>query len=151
MILSPPPPSRGQCAYANSGGNVFSPFRYCVLLLTGDEEPFASGNQEFFSFASANTKEVVRFTYVYKRLQQPLCDILMQKQDNGQSPTQVQLIFDTTIQLHSDALQIPQNLDYVERIQPVLLRILRKFLRGFLDAPATFVCTFPIGGDLGET
>lgn len=138
VILSPP--LSGRCAYANSGGNNFSPFRYCVLLLTGDEEPFASGNQEFFSFASANTKEVVRFAYVYKRLQQPLCDILMQKQDNGQSPTQVQLIFDTTVQLHS-----------VETNQPFLLRILRKFLRGFLDTPATFICTFPIGGDLGET
>ncbi|TNM86500.1 hypothetical protein fugu_006730 [Takifugu bimaculatus] len=66
--------------------------KYCVLLLTGDEEPFASGNQEFFSFASTNTKEVVRFAYVYKRLQQPLCDILMQKQDNGQSPTQVVIL-----------------------------------------------------------
>lgn len=57
---------------------------------------------------------------MYKRLQQPLCDILMQKQDNGQSPTQVQLIFDITVQLLSDALQIPQNLDHMERIQPVL-------------------------------
>lgn len=93
----------------------------------------------------------MRFAYVYKRLQQPLCDILMQKQDNGQSPTQVQLIFDTTVQLHSDTLQIPQNLNYVERIQPVLLRILRQFLRGFLDTPTTLICTFPIGGDLGET
>uniref|UniRef100_H3C2K7 DnaJ homolog subfamily C member 16 n=1 Tax=Tetraodon nigroviridis TaxID=99883 RepID=H3C2K7_TETNG len=39
--------------------------KYCVLLLTGDEEPLSFGNQEFLSFASTNAKEVVRFAYVY--------------------------------------------------------------------------------------
>lgn len=80
-------------------GDVFSSFRYCVLLLTGDEEPLSFGNQEFLSFASTNAKEVVRFAYVYRRLQQPLCDILLRKQDSAQSPTQVQRVF--------------QNLDHV--------------------------------------
>lgn len=66
--------------------------KYCVLLLTGDEEPLSFGNQEFLSFASTNAKEVVRFAYVYKRLQQPLCDILLRKQDSAQSPTQVVIL-----------------------------------------------------------
>uniref|UniRef100_A0A3B4YP06 DnaJ homolog subfamily C member 16 n=1 Tax=Seriola lalandi dorsalis TaxID=1841481 RepID=A0A3B4YP06_SERLL len=56
--------------------------KYCVLLMTRDEETFSFGNQAFLSFASANTKEVVRFAYVYQRLQQPLCDILMQNKDS---------------------------------------------------------------------
>uniref|UniRef100_A0A667YKU3 DnaJ homolog subfamily C member 16 n=1 Tax=Myripristis murdjan TaxID=586833 RepID=A0A667YKU3_9TELE len=56
--------------------------KYCVLLITGDEETFSFGNQAFLSFASTNTKEVVRFAYVYQRLQQPLCDILMQNKDS---------------------------------------------------------------------
>uniref|UniRef100_A0A7N8XHH2 DnaJ homolog subfamily C member 16 n=1 Tax=Mastacembelus armatus TaxID=205130 RepID=A0A7N8XHH2_9TELE len=51
--------------------------KYCVLLITGDEETFSSGNQAFLSFASTNTKEVVRFAYVYQRLQQPLFIFLL--------------------------------------------------------------------------
>lgn len=68
---------------------MMSLVRYCVLLITGDEDTFASGNQEFVSFASTNTKEVVRFAYVYQRLQQPLCDVLMQSKDGSQSTPQV--------------------------------------------------------------
>lgn len=64
-------------------------FRYCVLLITGDEESFSSGNQAFLSFASFNTKEVVRFAYVYQRLQQPLCDALMDSKDGSLSAPQV--------------------------------------------------------------
>ena len=63
--------------------------RYCVLLITRDEETFTFGNQAFLLFASTNTKEVVRFAYVYQQLQQPLCDILMQNKDIAQSPPQV--------------------------------------------------------------
>ncbi|KAM7404398.1 hypothetical protein PAMP_011743 [Pampus punctatissimus] len=66
--------------------------KYCVLLITGDEETFSFGNQAFLSFASTNIKEVVRFAYVYQRLQQPLCDILMQNKDSAQSPPQVVIL-----------------------------------------------------------
>ncbi|XP_072222723.1 dnaJ homolog subfamily C member 16 [Leuresthes tenuis] len=66
--------------------------KYCVLLITGDEETLSFGNQAFLSFASTNTKEVVRFAYVYQRLQQPLCDILMQSKDSSQSPPQVLIL-----------------------------------------------------------
>uniref|UniRef100_A0A672GTY1 DnaJ homolog subfamily C member 16 n=1 Tax=Salarias fasciatus TaxID=181472 RepID=A0A672GTY1_SALFA len=66
--------------------------KYCVLLITGDEEIFSFGNQAFLSFASANTREVVRFAYVYQRLQQPLCDILMQNKESAQSPPQVVIL-----------------------------------------------------------
>ncbi|XP_008278427.1 dnaJ homolog subfamily C member 16 [Stegastes partitus] len=66
--------------------------KYCVLLITGDEETFSFGNQAFLSFASTNAKEVVRFAYVYQRLQQPLCDILMQNKDSAQSPPQVVIL-----------------------------------------------------------
>ncbi|TKS77259.1 DnaJ -like protein subfamily C member 16 [Collichthys lucidus] len=66
--------------------------KYCVLLITGDEETFSFGNQAFLSFASTNAREVVRFAYVYQRLQQPLCDILMQNKDSEQSPTQVVIL-----------------------------------------------------------
>ncbi|XP_061592673.1 dnaJ homolog subfamily C member 16-like [Cololabis saira] len=66
--------------------------KYCVLLITGDEEAFSFGNQAFLSFASTNAKEVVRFAYVYQRLQQPLCDTLMQSKDSSQSPPQVLIL-----------------------------------------------------------
>uniref|UniRef100_A0A4W6G974 DnaJ homolog subfamily C member 16 n=1 Tax=Lates calcarifer TaxID=8187 RepID=A0A4W6G974_LATCA len=66
--------------------------KYCVLLITRDEETFSFGNQAFLSFASTNTKEVVRFAYVYQQLQQPLCDILMQNKDSAQSPPQVVIL-----------------------------------------------------------
>uniref|UniRef100_A0A3P9D340 DnaJ homolog subfamily C member 16 n=1 Tax=Maylandia zebra TaxID=106582 RepID=A0A3P9D340_9CICH len=66
--------------------------KYCVLLITGDEEIFSFGNQAFLSFASTNTREVVRFAYVYQRLQQPLCDILTQNKDSVQSQPQVVIL-----------------------------------------------------------
>uniref|UniRef100_A0A8C6SJL8 DnaJ homolog subfamily C member 16 n=1 Tax=Neogobius melanostomus TaxID=47308 RepID=A0A8C6SJL8_9GOBI len=49
--------------------------KFCVLLITDEED--TDGHQAFLTFASENTKEVVRFAYVYQRLQQPLCDVLM--------------------------------------------------------------------------
>ncbi|CAJ1055508.1 dnaJ homolog subfamily C member 16-like isoform X1 [Xyrichtys novacula] len=66
--------------------------KYCVLLITGDEETFSSGNQAFLSFASTNTKEIIRFAYVYQRLQQPLCEILIQNKDSAQSHSQVVIL-----------------------------------------------------------
>lgn len=63
------------------------PYRYCVLLITGDEDASSFGNQAFIAFASTNTREVVRYAYVYQRLQQPLCDILLQTKDSTESPT----------------------------------------------------------------
>ncbi|XP_036415877.1 dnaJ homolog subfamily C member 16 [Colossoma macropomum] len=61
--------------------------KYCVLLITGEDEAFVSVNDAFFDFASSNTKEVLRFAYVYQRQQQPLCDTLLKKED--MSPPQV--------------------------------------------------------------
>uniref|UniRef100_A0A8C9WR38 DnaJ heat shock protein family (Hsp40) member C16 n=1 Tax=Scleropages formosus TaxID=113540 RepID=A0A8C9WR38_SCLFO len=55
--------------------------KYCVLLITGEEEVFAVGKKAFLSFASGNTKEVLRFAYVNQRQQQPLCDILLKDRD----------------------------------------------------------------------
>ncbi|XP_068189506.1 dnaJ homolog subfamily C member 16-like isoform X2 [Antennarius striatus] len=66
--------------------------KYCVLLITGDEESFSFGKHEFFSFASTNSKDVIRFAYVYQRLQQPLCDIFMRYKDNALPPTQVVML-----------------------------------------------------------
>lgn len=63
------------------------PCRYCVLLITGDEDASSFGNQAFLAFASTNAKEVVKYAYVYMRLQQPLCDILLQTKGSTQSPT----------------------------------------------------------------
>lgn len=48
--------------------------KFCVLLITDEEN--TTGHQAFLSFASQNVKEVLRFAYVYQRLQQPLCDVL---------------------------------------------------------------------------
>ncbi|KTG31052.1 hypothetical protein cypCar_00047891, partial [Cyprinus carpio] len=64
--------------------------KYCVLLVTGEGEQFVSVNEAFFDFASSNTKEVVRFAYVYQRQQQPLCDTLLKKEDT--TPPQVVLL-----------------------------------------------------------
>lgn len=61
--------------------------RYCVLLITGEGEQFVSVNEAFFNFASANTKEVLRFAYVYQKQQQPLCDALLKQEDT--TPPQV--------------------------------------------------------------
>ncbi|KAM9855108.1 dnaJ homolog subfamily C member 16 [Aulostomus maculatus] len=66
--------------------------KYCVLLITGDEETLSFGKQAFLSFASGNAKDVVRFAYVYQRLQQQLCDILMQSKDGPHVPPQVVIL-----------------------------------------------------------
>ncbi|KAM9444227.1 dnaJ homolog subfamily C member 16 [Clarias gariepinus] len=55
--------------------------KYCVLLITEEDETFESVNDAFFDFASSNTKEVVRFAYVYQRQQQALCDALLKMED----------------------------------------------------------------------
>uniref|UniRef100_A0A671WQ80 DnaJ homolog subfamily C member 16 n=1 Tax=Sparus aurata TaxID=8175 RepID=A0A671WQ80_SPAAU len=54
--------------------------KYCVLLITGEEQAFLPGNKAFLDFASANKKEVLRFAYVYQRQQQPLCLALLHNQ-----------------------------------------------------------------------
>lgn len=62
--------------------DLFSFFfhRYCVLLITGDDPAFLPGNKAFLDFASANSKEVLRFAYVYQRQQQPVCQALLHNQ-----------------------------------------------------------------------
>uniref|UniRef100_A0A673GFZ5 DnaJ homolog subfamily C member 16 n=1 Tax=Sinocyclocheilus rhinocerous TaxID=307959 RepID=A0A673GFZ5_9TELE len=42
--------------------------KYCVLLITGEEESFATGNEAFLSLASASTNDVLRFAYVYQNV-----------------------------------------------------------------------------------
>lgn len=54
--------------------------RYCVLLITGDDPASLAANKAFLDFASANSKDVLRFAYVYQRQQQPLCQALLQNQ-----------------------------------------------------------------------
>lgn len=54
--------------------------RYCVLLITGDDPAYLAANKAFLDFASANSKDVLRFAYVYQRQQQPLCQALLQNQ-----------------------------------------------------------------------
>ncbi|KAG9339272.1 hypothetical protein JZ751_023972, partial [Albula glossodonta] len=58
--------------------------KYCVLLITGEEESFSFGNGAFLSVASSNTKEVLRFAYVYQRQQQALCETLLKSRDSAQ-------------------------------------------------------------------
>lgn len=54
--------------------------RYCVLLITGEDQTFLPGNKAFLDFASANKKDVLRFAYVYQHQQQPLCQALLPNQ-----------------------------------------------------------------------
>lgn len=54
--------------------------KYCVLLITGEDQAFLPGNKAFLDFATANKKEVLRFAYVYQRRQQPLCQALLHNQ-----------------------------------------------------------------------
>ncbi|XP_063330492.1 dnaJ homolog subfamily C member 16-like [Pelmatolapia mariae] len=54
--------------------------KYCVLLITGDDPAYLPANKAFLDFASGNSKDVLRFAYVYQRQQQPLCQALLQNQ-----------------------------------------------------------------------
>lgn len=54
--------------------------RYCVLLITGEDQAFLPGNKAFLDFATVNRKDVLRFAYVYQRQQQPLCQALLRNQ-----------------------------------------------------------------------
>lgn len=66
--------------------------RYCVLLITGEDPAFVPSNKAFLDFATANKKEVLRFAYVYQRLQQPLCQALLHNQVSL-SPQVSQVLF----------------------------------------------------------
>ncbi|KAK7877955.1 hypothetical protein WMY93_031383 [Mugilogobius chulae] len=54
--------------------------KFCVLLITDQDQAFDSGNKAFLDFAVANKKDVLRFAYVYQRHQQPLCLALLRNQ-----------------------------------------------------------------------
>uniref|UniRef100_A0A8C9ZFK8 DnaJ homolog subfamily C member 16 n=1 Tax=Sander lucioperca TaxID=283035 RepID=A0A8C9ZFK8_SANLU len=54
--------------------------KYCVLLITGEDQAFLPGSKAFLDFASVNRKDVLRFAYVYQRQQQPLCQALLHNQ-----------------------------------------------------------------------
>nr|XP_057911325.1 dnaJ homolog subfamily C member 16 [Doryrhamphus excisus] len=54
--------------------------KYCVLLITSEDQAFLPGNKAFLDFATANKKEVLRFAYVYHSQQQPLCQALLPNQ-----------------------------------------------------------------------
>ncbi|XP_037622880.1 dnaJ homolog subfamily C member 16-like [Sebastes umbrosus] len=54
--------------------------KYCVLLITAEDQAFLPGNKAFLDFASVNRKDVLRFAYVYQRQQQPLCQALLPNQ-----------------------------------------------------------------------
>ncbi|XP_062397149.1 dnaJ homolog subfamily C member 16 isoform X1 [Sardina pilchardus] len=64
--------------------------KYCVLLITSEEESFSTGNKAFLSLASTNTNDVLRFAYVYQRQQQALCDTLLRNRDS--TPPQVVIL-----------------------------------------------------------
>uniref|UniRef100_A0A8C6V2A5 DnaJ homolog subfamily C member 16 n=1 Tax=Neogobius melanostomus TaxID=47308 RepID=A0A8C6V2A5_9GOBI len=54
--------------------------KFCVLLITDQDQAFAPGNKAFLDFAAANKKDVLRFAYVYQQHQQPLCQALLRNQ-----------------------------------------------------------------------
>ncbi|XP_035008091.1 dnaJ homolog subfamily C member 16 [Hippoglossus stenolepis] len=54
--------------------------KYCVLLITGEDQAFHPGNKAFLDFATANRKDVLRFAYVYQRQQPQLCQALLHNQ-----------------------------------------------------------------------
>ncbi|XP_029989403.1 dnaJ homolog subfamily C member 16-like [Sphaeramia orbicularis] len=54
--------------------------KFCILLITGEDQAFVSSNKAFLDFATANKKDVLRFAYVYQRQQQPLCQALLPNQ-----------------------------------------------------------------------
>ncbi|XP_075696615.1 dnaJ homolog subfamily C member 16 [Rhinoderma darwinii] len=51
--------------------------KYCVVLLTGEGEPFQKTYDSFLAFASANTKDTVRFVHVFKERQGELAGSLL--------------------------------------------------------------------------
>ncbi|XP_040278544.1 dnaJ homolog subfamily C member 16 [Bufo bufo] len=51
--------------------------KYCVVLLTGEGEPFKKTYDSFLAFASANTKDTVRFVHAFKERQQELAISLL--------------------------------------------------------------------------
>ncbi|XP_077312448.1 dnaJ homolog subfamily C member 16 [Lithobates pipiens] len=51
--------------------------KFCVVLLTGESEPFRKTYESFLAFASANTKDTLRFVHVYKERQGELTSSLL--------------------------------------------------------------------------
>ncbi|KAM4643887.1 dnaJ homolog subfamily C member 16 [Discoglossus pictus] len=55
--------------------------KYCAVLLTGEGEKFRKTYEAFLSFASANTKDTVRFVHVFKDRQRELTNSLLGEED----------------------------------------------------------------------
>lgn len=51
--------------------------KFCVVLLTGEGEPFRKTYESFLAFASANTKDTLRFVHVFKERQGELASALL--------------------------------------------------------------------------
>ncbi|XP_043917705.1 dnaJ homolog subfamily C member 16 [Protopterus annectens] len=51
--------------------------KYCVVLITGEGESFSKTYDAFLSFAATNSRETVRFVYMYYRRQQEFANALL--------------------------------------------------------------------------
>ncbi|XP_069774952.1 dnaJ homolog subfamily C member 16 isoform X1 [Narcine bancroftii] len=51
--------------------------RYCVLLMIGERDKMQTPHNSFVSFASMNTKESLRFAYIYQERQQAFINALL--------------------------------------------------------------------------
>ncbi|KAG2459686.1 DJC16 protein, partial [Polypterus senegalus] len=56
--------------------------KYCVILITGEQDSISNGYTAFLEFASSNNKDIFRFAYVNQKQQKALCDVLLKDLDS---------------------------------------------------------------------
>ncbi|XP_014353837.1 dnaJ homolog subfamily C member 16 isoform X2 [Latimeria chalumnae] len=66
--------------------------RYCVLLITGEDEKFTKAYKAFLSFASINGKETIRFVYVYWERQQEFTETVLSPVEKSSDVPQVVIL-----------------------------------------------------------
>ncbi|XP_028663555.1 dnaJ homolog subfamily C member 16 [Erpetoichthys calabaricus] len=56
--------------------------KYCVILITVEQDSISNGYAAFLEFASSNSKDIFRFAYVNQKQQKALCDVLLKDLDS---------------------------------------------------------------------
>uniref|UniRef100_A0ACB8EE11 DnaJ sub C member 16 n=3 Tax=Sphaerodactylus townsendi TaxID=933632 RepID=A0ACB8EE11_9SAUR len=57
--------------------------KYCVVLITGEVDKFAASYEAFLAFATANTKDTLRFVHIYWNSQQEFVQSLLPDDDRS--------------------------------------------------------------------
>ncbi|TRY71332.1 hypothetical protein DNTS_016572 [Danionella cerebrum] len=94
--------------------------KYCILLITSEEESFTAGKEAFLSLASLNTNDILRFAYVYHRRQGPLCEVVILERRNAAGKIMYKLVSEDWAGTTEDKHQLLEQLERLQKDPSIL-------------------------------